>query len=346
MQRALVPEDLHRGNGQALRSLVRAVIATANGTLDRQGLRPHAYAERAWPHDRDVPVLLRTAVAPIALADAPALAQVQVAFLAALVPLSAGADLLGRALSLRFDGAASINVPGIAPPVANFVAEMAPIPVSAAVTSAGPTLTPHKLAVITSLTSEMLRSSNAEELVRQALIESTGPALDAHLFSTAAAGPDRPPGLLNGITPLTPAAAGAKETALVDDLAALATAVAPVAGNGQIAIVTAPAQGVAIALRLAQPVPYNVMVSTSIATGTVIAIALPAIVSAGAGAPQIDASKQVAIQERTDPTSGLMTGSPARNIFQTDSAALRLRWPLTWARRDSRGVAFMTAVNW
>jgi subtilisin family serine protease len=248
-------------------------------------------------------------------------------------------------LTLQFGGAAQISVPSIALPVADFVGEGAPIPVRQATTSTGPTLTPFKFAVITTLTREMMESANAEELVRQVLMESTGPALDAALFSTTAASAIRPAGLLNGIAALTPAAAGSKDQALVDDLAALATAVAPVAGNGTLALVVPPAQGVAIAPRLAQKLPYNVLISSSLASGTVIAVAVNGVVTAAEGAPQIDASKQVAIQEQTTPTA-LLTGSPVRSLYQTDSAALRLRWPITWALRDARAVAYMSSVTW
>jgi hypothetical protein len=328
---------------EGLRSLVRACIATGAATLDRS-VNLDNFVRHKWAGDRDVTLLLRSAVAPLTLAGSSAFANIATTFLRALTPVSAAADLLGRVLSLEFGGATQINCPGIALPVADFVAEGAPIPVQRATTSAGPTLEPHKLAVITTLTNETLQSANAEALVRQALIESTGPALDAVLFSAAAAGPDRPAGLLNGIAALTPAAAGAKEQAMVDDLANIATAVAPVAGNGGIVLVVAPSQGVALALRLAQRLPYAVMVSSSLAAGTVIGVATNGVVTAAQGAPQIDASKQVVIQEETTP-SALMTG-PTRSLFQTDSAALRLRWPITWARRDVRAVAWMAGVSW
>jgi hypothetical protein len=129
-------------------------------------------------------------------------------------------------------------------------------------------------------------------------VHACGPSLDSALFSNAAGVADeRPPGLLNGTTPLTPAAAGAKESALVDDLAALATAISVVAGNGGIAVIAAPAQSVAIALRLAQPVPYALLTSASLPARTVIAIALNAVVSAMASSLTIDASQAAAVDE-------------------------------------------------
>src|SRR5262249_32959032 len=152
-------------------------------------------ARRQWGDDRNVDLLLRAAVSPTTLAGAPSLAQTSAAFLDVLIPASAGAALLARGVQLNFAGAASIGVPAIAVPTADFVAELAPIPVVVETTSAV-TLSPFKLAVITTLSGEMMRSANAEDLIRQALIESTGPAIDKVLFSANAAGTDRPAGLL------------------------------------------------------------------------------------------------------------------------------------------------------
>jgi len=41
-----------------------------------------------------------------------------------------------------------------------------------------------------------------------------------------------------------------------------------------------------------------------------------------------------------------MTGGAVRAMFQTDCLGLRLRWPITWAVRDPRGIAFMQNVLW
>src|SRR5262249_38326189 len=157
MARVLVPEDLHRNGNRArdaaVASLVRGVIAIGLGALDKS-VRPSEFA-RKWD-DARVPLVLRAAVSPATMAGTPAPATVAAAFLETLVPLSAGADLLGRGIGLNFAGAASIKMPGITVPVADFVGEMQPIPVVTAPTSAGSTLEPHKLAVICVLTRETM----------------------------------------------------------------------------------------------------------------------------------------------------------------------------------------------
>jgi hypothetical protein len=207
-----LPSDL---NGT--RALTRAVIATGLAAMKRPNL-PDEVAKKLWGNDPDVALVLRAAVTPHTIANTPQLAQIAKAFIKTLIPVSAGADLLGRGIGLSFDGAAQITLPGIALPTADFVAEGAPIPVVQATTSAGASLLPHTIKVITSLTGEMLRSGNAEQLVDQVLIDATGPAVDKVLFSAAAAA-DRPAGLLAGIAGLTPTATGpSKGEVLVDDL--------------------------------------------------------------------------------------------------------------------------------
>src|SRR5262249_37299486 len=211
-------------------------------------------------------------------------------------------------------------------------------PCGTAPTSAGPLLKPYKLAVIAALTGEMMRHSSAEDLVRQVLIESTGPGIDKVLFSAnAAIAGERPAGLLNGIAGLTPAAAGAKATAIVDDLQTLGAAVAPVAGNGNIILVASADAAVALVLRLPSSVEWPVLMSSSLAARTVIAIAANAVVSAVEGAPVIEARTEPAIH-MADPAApivdiGGISAQPVMSLFQTDSVALKLTWPISWALR-------------
>jgi len=278
---------------------------------------------------------------------------ISAAFLSALVPQSAGADLMQRGIELNFAGAAQISCPGISIPAADFVGEGSPIPAAQGVTSAGPTLLPHKIAVITSLTGEMVRSTVAEDLVKQVLIESTGPAVDKAMFSATAGDAIRPAGILNGIAPITPTAAGGgtnKNQVLVDDIQLLAAAVAPVAGNGGIVLVASPDAAVALVLRLPSSVEWPVLTSGSLAARTVIAVAANAIVSAVEGVPLIDTSTQASFHRETAPGAivdvGGVAARPVGSLWQVDEVGLKLTWNISWAVRDPRGVAWMQGVNW
>jgi Phage capsid family len=335
--------------GAAVSSLVRASLVVA--VAAREGKRADEIARRMYNGDRGVETVLKSAVSPTTLSGSPAATQIGVAFLDALTPASAGADLLGRGVRLNFAGAASIAVPGIAIPNASFIAEGSPIPVKQGTTSVGPTLSPHKLASICVLTGELIRSSNAETMTRQVLVESTGPALDAALFSANAASAIAPAGLLNGIAALTPATAGpAKGEVLIDDLQKLAAAVAPVAGNGNVVAVASPDAAVALAMRVPTALEWPILTSAALAARTIIVVAANAVVSAVDGAPLVDARGEVTLH-MADPASevvdvGGVRATPVGSTFQTDNVALRLRWPISWALRDSRGIAWMTNVNW
>jgi hypothetical protein len=177
-----------------MRALVRSAIAIGINKLEPSNL-PRDYVRRMWPGDRDVPLILRAAISPARTADVP-LAAVATAFLAALVPVSAGADLLKRGLSLNFDGVASISIPSLGVPAASFVAEDEAIPVQEAPGQPAK-LTRHKLACICEATSEVPHDPNAEALIREILVASTGPALDRALLSNTPADDERPAGLFN-----------------------------------------------------------------------------------------------------------------------------------------------------
>jgi hypothetical protein len=334
----------------AVRSFTRAALCVGLAKLEKSNTNVVA---RRFADDRNVDLILRAAVSPASTTNTTALTQIAQAFLDALVPASAGADLLNRSIELNFAGAAQISVPGIALPTATWVAEGAPIPVVKAPTTPGVSLSPRKLATIAVLTGEMMRSSNAETMVRQVLLESLGPALDAALFSTTAGTAAQPAGLLNGITPLTPSTGGTganKTDAMNDDLQAIAKALGPVAGNGNIVLAAAPAQAGALVTRLVRTPEWAIMMSSAIPDKTCIGIATAAVVSATDGVPAIEASSQTEIHFDTQPAEivdvGGVRASPVGSIFQTDEVALKLRWPISWALRDARGVAWMNSVTW
>jgi hypothetical protein len=92
------------------------------------------------------------------------------------------------------------------------------------------------------------------------------------------------------------------------------------------------------------------MMSGSLAAGTVIAVAVNTLVTAIEGSPLIDASREVLVHEETAPAAIVdgagVVAKPVRSVYQTDSAALRMRWPISWALRDARGVAWMQSVQW
>jgi hypothetical protein len=337
----------------SMRSLTRAVIGVALKAHD-SGMTPSPLApedflqQRGWENDRVGKLICRSAVNPAMTSTAGWAAELGIvaqAFLETLKPMSAAAQLLGQCLSVSFNRAVSIRLPSIAPGSAQFVAEGAPIRVAAMPTAAGPTMAPYKFATIVEITNEMLLSSNAEVLVRQALVDSTAPSLDAALLSNAAgvAGV-HPAGILVGATSVTPSTATTKTEAMDDDLAALVAAIAAFAGNGSVAFVCAPAQATRIMLR-AQRSPGPVLMSAALASGTVVAIATNALVSA-LEPIAIDGAKAVSVHQDDTSPQPIGNAGPTRSLWQTDSVALRMRMPVSWCVRNAAAVAVVTATKW
>jgi hypothetical protein len=227
----------------------------------------------------------------------------------------------------------------------SFVKEGDPIP-HRQFSFSGPQLAPRKFATLCSFTREIFEHSTPtiEALVRAALTESAGLALDVAMFSTTAGDSSRPPGLLQGIAALTPG------TTMLADVATLAAAVSAVAANGEIVFICAPKQ--AAALRLQFGFPYAVLASSALADKTVIAVAVNAIASAVDPAPRFAIAKEAVVHEETVPLPFSTTGTPATvaapqvSYFQSDLIGLKMIFEMSWLLRSSSGLAYMTAVTW
>jgi Phage capsid family len=344
----LVPDRTARRD-TAVTSLTRAAIAIGLNARDKT-VPARDILRRQWGDDHLADMVVRAAVAPSTIAGNAAITQVGYAFLDVLTGMSAGADLLQRAIQLNLDGLASVHIPGITPPSIGFVAESMPIPAYVETTSAGPVLQPYKLGALVGLSNELMAMPGAEGLIRQALLEAVGPALDTQLFSTNAATSAAPAGLRAGIAGLVPASSAAgKDQIIVDDLQQLVAAIAPVAGNNNIAIVASPDAAVALQLRIFRE-EWPILVSGSLAARTVIMVVLNALVSSVNGPPQIEASSQASYVPDTAPADIVGTGgavaSAVISVFQSDRSVLKLRWPISWALRDARGLAWISGVNW
>jgi HK97 family phage major capsid protein len=359
MRRPLVPEDLDR-NGHAreaaVRSLSRSTIA-----IGRAAFEPRAAGEiarKAWGSDaaRDVTALVQRAVSAPALTTttgwAAELAHVTLEFLDSLVGQSAAADLLSRGLQLTFEGNQTINLPTMAQTPAGFVGQGKPIPIVQYTTASSVKLEPHKFAVATTLTRELLTSANAEPIMRATLAHAATLGLDAALFSANAGTVDQPAGLLNGISPTTASTSTILGDAMLLDISNIGGAVARVAGSN-IAFVAAPEQALAIALNAGDfDDDYLVLATSALAKGTVLAIAVNALASAFDPVPEITSAIESASMhmDGSSPadivTAGGAVAVPTTNVFQTDRVALRMRMPCAWALRAPGAIAFVQSVVW
>jgi hypothetical protein len=340
--RSVLP--LSQGN-----SFVRILTARALASLHRlRGVTPADVAEKLWPNDRIVEHWLGRAATAPAMTSVPGwaaeLAQRVVSdAIEALGPASAGAQVLKHCTVLNWNGAGSIAAPGFVAEFGNagWVAEGNPIPVRQL--AAGPAiLNPHKLGAIAVLTREMMESSNAEALISDALVRAAGRMLDEVLFDANAEDAARPKGLRNGIATLTASNNSDAFGAVFEDTAAVINALAPVAGAGPYILVTSPGRAVSMSFRQPNVAGNNLIVlGSSAVTNDMLAIAPAALVAALSPEPEIETANAASIHMDTVPQA-VGTAGPHRSMFQTDSIAIKVRWPVTWALRDPRGFAWLT----
>jgi hypothetical protein len=331
-------------------SFMRIVMARALASVTRGS--PAEIAGRLWPTDA---IVLRAVSAPAMTTvtgwAAELARKIVTDGLAAMGPAAAGAAVLRQSLVLTWDGNGLISVPGLVAGAGNagFVAEGSPIPVRQ-LTSSAALLSPHKLAAIGVLTREMMEGSNAEALIGDVLMRSASAALDVALFGSAAATAAAPAGLRNGIAALTPSAATDMSQAFYSDIAALINATAVVSGGGPYIFVGGPglvAQMIMRFLLQANTLDQtNIIALESVAMGNdLMCVATNSLVAALSPDPVIETANAGELHMNDTPlaiVNGGAPAAPARSLYQTDSIALKMRWPVSWALRDPRGVAWLT----
>jgi HK97 family phage prohead protease len=281
--------------------------------------------------------------------------------------------LAAKGLSLSFGATGRIIIPtrSRTPSLAgSFVGEGLAIPVrQGAFTSQ--TLTPKKLAVISTWTREMSDHSTPaiEGLIREAIQQDTSVAIDTVLIDANPATVIRPAGLLNGVT-VTTATAGGGLAALIGDIKALITALVTSTYGNLRSPVFLMNPGDVLSASLASAVntgifPFRdevrggtlntvpIIDSATVPAKTVILIDAADFVVIGGEAPRLELSDQATLHmEDTSPADLVGTGtpgtvaSPQRSLFQTDSIALRMVLPLNWVQRRTGTVAWTQNVTW
>jgi HK97 family phage major capsid protein/HK97 family phage prohead protease len=320
-------------------------------------------------------IVLRSASAP-AMTNVAGWAQelVQTTF-APLMPLLMPKAILTRlapkGLTLSFGATGKIVIPtrSRTPSLAgSFVGEGLAIPVrQGAFTSQ--TLTPKKMAVITTWTKEMDEHSipAIEGLLREAIQQDTSVAIDSVLIDANPATVIRPAGLLNGVV-ATGATAGGGITALVGDIVALINAIsAATYGNVRnlvwlvnqtdmlrASLLSAANTGIfpfrdEIRGGTLATIPF--IDSATVPAKTMILMDAADFVVVGGDTPRMEMSDQATLHmEDTNPqelvASPSTVAAPQRSLFQTDSLALRMVLPLNWLQRRAGTVAYTTAVSW
>jgi hypothetical protein len=329
---------------------VRQITAKAVSQLT--GETSHEVATRMWPSDRVVAEILERAASAPAMTTVAGWAaelvhKIVTDTLATMGAASAAVDVIKQSLVLEWNGAGALSVPGFVASVNNssFVQEGQPIPVRQ-LSSTGALLQPYKLATIAVLSREMAESSNAEALIGDALVRSSGLALDAVFFGSAAATAAQPAGIRNGIATSTASANTDAFGAFFEDMATLVNAISQVGGKGPYIVVASAGRVVSASGRFPGKGDAEAVILpvASAAVGNdIIAIAPQAVAVAIGADPDVEMVRAGTLVMDTAPVTPNTTQT-TKSMWQTDSYALKVRWPVSWTLRDSRAVAWLTPI--
>ena len=97
--------------------------------------------------------------------------------------------------------------------------------------------------------------------------------------------------------------------------------------------------------------PLTVLGSSAIAAADLIAVQPAALAAAVGAIPQITTTAEASLHMHDTPLP-LVGGSPAvvaapvASLWQSDRFALKVKYPVTWTLRDTRGVAWLTTTKW
>jgi HK97 family phage prohead protease/HK97 family phage major capsid protein len=298
--------------------------------------------------------------------------QIYTDFMQLLMPKSLLPGLAAKGMALSFGANGRIIIPtrNRTPTLAgSFVGEGQAIPVRQGA-FASQTLTPKKVAVISSWTREMNDHSipAIEGLLREAVMVDTTVAIDTVLIDSNPATTIRPAGLLNGLSTLTPTAGGGL-SALTGDLKLLVQGlIAGTYGNIRAPVwLVNPGDMLAAALTSAANTgifPFRDEIKQGTLGGIpfIESVTMPAhqmvlvdaadFVVVGGEAPRLEISDQATLHLEDTSPADLVTGSPGvvatpqKSLFQTDSLALRMVMPLNWVQRRAGTIVFMTGTTW
>jgi HK97 family phage major capsid protein len=250
-----------------------------------------------------------------------------------------------------------------------WVGEGAPKPVKR-IGLATVTLTPHKIACITTYTEEMANSSvpAIEGILRKAMADDTQASLDGYLIDAVAESATRPAGLLAGVSPITASAATTTLEKIVADINALIAPMEAAGAGGNVVLMMNPAQARKIGMVQTTTGDFafgsateaaakfgvkRIISSTTIPAGRLIAVDADWFATATGDTPRFAVSNEATLHEEdTTPLPLSATGSPntvaapMRSLWQTDSIGIRLSLYVTWAMVRSGMVQTIASVGW
>jgi HK97 family phage prohead protease/HK97 family phage major capsid protein len=351
---------------------------TAHFIAKMQNKRIEDVLRERYAGDEGTAVVLRAAVAP---------AQTTVATWAAELVGTAVSDFMNqlpvttiyprlsaKGSKFTFGRNGVIKIPGrSATPTINgsFVGEGQPIPVRKLGLTAV-TLTPKKMAVISEFTREMSLHStpSIEGVVRQAINDDTGVAIDTVLIDNVIADTIRPAGLRYGVSGLTPSTATTAFDKMIADIKALIAPIVAARAGRDLVLLMNTAQSLSLSWVVTPNGEFvfadvndgtlrnlTVITSTTVPAGMLIMIDAAEFASVTGDTPEFDVSDVATIHEEDTTPLPLVGGTvqppvigsiaaPVRSLWQTASIGVRFMLDMNWTMRRANCVSWMTGVTW
>lgn len=360
-----------REKGQ-LATMAFAAIAKAHVL----NVNPVDAAKGMYGDTEDVNIMVKAASAPADVGTAGWASELVREGYGEFMELLMPKTIYGRipGLTLEFDKSGSIIIPGTASSrdvAGGFVAEGAPIPVKQGAFTSN-TLTPKKMAVITTFTKEILRKStpSIEALLRNAIIKDTTKAIDAAFVDNVAGSTLRPAGMQNATSTGAAnivASTGVTVAAILADVLGVQTRASAVELGESGVWVMNPARVFSLGTKqlttgaLAFPevkdgyfMGYPIVISTTQPAAVVMFIDSDSLIKANDLAPEFSTSDQATLVMDTaaDALSdggalqAGVTELPVRSLYQTDAVALKFTLGLDWSVQRQGGVQVLTGVAW
>ena len=331
-----------------------------------------------YPGDEGTGIVLRAANAPAMTTVAgwaAELVNIAVAEFLNLLPVQSlypGLSAKGPRFTFGNYGVIKIPARGVSPQInGSFVGEGQPIPVRKLGLSAI-TLTPKKMGVISEFTREMgLHSTpSIEGIIRQAMNDDTSIAIDTVLIDANPATTVRPPGLLNGVTGLTPSAATLRMDKIIADIQALMAPIIANRGGRDLVLMCNPAQKLAMEWAVTAngqfvfadggvPAMRGITILSSVTMPATQLVMVDAadFASVTGDAPLFDVSDVATIHEEDTAPLPIVGGTvqppaigsvaaPVRSLWQTASIGIRMMLDMNWTMRRAGMVSWMTGVTW
>jgi hypothetical protein len=322
---------------------------------------PEFVAGKMFKGDVVTAEILKAATAPAEVATtgwAAEIARVAIYdMIQSITSVSAAAEVISRGLQLNMDGVATIHVPGriVNPAAAGaWISEGNPAPARALSFTNAAILQPRRLSVLYGYSREQAESSNIENIVRATLGEASGLALDARMFSATAGDASKPAGLLFGIAPLTPTSITGSATAAeaaATDIGKLFGALAAQGAGKTAALIMSPPQAARLKMIVGPKWDFDIITSTVLPSGTVIALEIASFVSGFSAVPTFRVSNVTAYHAEDTSPQNITGGTPSpavpvRSMFQTDSIGLYMDLWAAWGLRAAGHAAWLQNAAW